>query len=152
MTAATGYDGLSSCTVAEPVLREFLLSCFDIGEHELFIGHEDRVDEDLRDTPADTVFAAFCTYREVSGDFAMCFSVGIEGRLVDRVGRHEFARRFAARFDANVLYGCDEPPGLWTVVLPGGQAVLAAMEEGEDRYRLSATAAPIPGLPGLPSL
>ena len=151
-TAATGYDGLSSRFVPAPELRSFLLDCFGIAEHELFLGHEDRVDVDLRDTPEDTVFAAFCTYREVSGDFAMSFSVGIEGRLVDRVGRRAFAECFAAHFDANVLYGSDEPPGLWTVILPSGEAVLAAMDEGEDHYRLYAASAPIPGLPGLASL
>jgi hypothetical protein len=41
-------------------------------------------------------FAAFCTYRRVSGHFAMGFGVGLEGRLVDRVDRREFAERFAA--------------------------------------------------------
>jgi hypothetical protein len=36
----------------------------------------------------------------------------VEGRLAERVGRQAFAGRFAARFDAYVLYGDTEPPGL----------------------------------------
>ncbi|MCP3803921.1 hypothetical protein NLX83_32100 [Allokutzneria sp. A3M-2-11 16] len=140
MTAATGYDGLSSRFVPAAELRAFLLGCFDIAEHELFLGHEDRIDEDM----GDTVFAAFCTYHEVSGDFAMGFNIGIEGRLVDRVGRREFAEQFAAHFDANVLYGSDEPPGWWTVVLPSGEAVLATMDEGENHYVLTSPLAPPP--------
>ncbi len=127
---ATGYDGLSSRAVTEPELREFLVRCFEIADHEL---------------PS----AAFWTRGEVSGHFAMSFSVGIEGRLAERVGRHEFARRFAAHFDAFVLYGDTEPPGQWTVVLPDGSSLRAAMEEDGDHFELYAASAPIPGLPDL---
>ncbi|GAB2469825.1 hypothetical protein [Streptosporangium sandarakinum] len=148
-TPATGYDGLSSRLVPEAELREFLLGCFGIAGHELFVGHADRLDEDLRDVPPDTVFAAFCAYGEVGGHFAMRFDVGVEGRLADRVGRGEFAERFAARFGAYVLYGDAEPPGLWTVVLPDGGLLRAALEEDCDRFILYAATAPIPGLPGL---
>lgn len=149
-TPATGYDGLSSRSVPEAELREFLLDCFGIAEHELFIGHRDRVAEDLRDVPREVVFAAFCTYQQVNGHFAMDFDVGIEGRLADRVGRREFAERFAARFGAYVLYGEAEPPGLWTVILADGSRLRVAMEEREDdRSVLQAATAPVPGLPGV---
>lgn len=94
------------------------------------------------------MFAAFCTYRQVFGHFAMGFDVGIEGRLADRVGRREFAERFAARFGAYVLYGDIEPPGLWTVILADGSRLLAAMDEEEDdRHVLYSATAPVPGLP-----
>jgi hypothetical protein len=147
-TAATSYDCLSSRLVPEIELRTFLLDCFQIAEHELFVGHADRVADDLRDVPPDLVFAAFCTYeRQVSGHFAMSFSVGIEGRLVDRVGRQEFAERFAAHFDAYVLYGDTEPPGLWTVILPDGSRLRAGTEGDDDRCVLYAATAPVPGLP-----
>jgi hypothetical protein len=146
-TKATSYDGLASCLVPEIELRTFLLDCFEIAERELFVGHDDRVAEELRDVPQDVVFAAFCTYRRVFGHFAMGFDVGIEGRLVDRVGRREFAERFAAHFDAYVLYGDTEPPGLWTVILTDGSRLLAAMDEEDDRYMLYAATAPVPGIP-----
>ncbi|WP_406317090.1 hypothetical protein OHA77_07770 [Streptosporangium sp. NBC_01639] len=148
-TESTGYDGLSSRLVPEAELRAFLLDCFGVAGHELFVGHDDRVDEELRDVPRDKVFAAFCTYRPTSGHFAMGFDVGIEGRLADRVGRREFAERFAARFDSYVLYGDTEAPGLWTVILADGSRLLAAMDEEDDRYMLYAATAPVPGLPGL---
>ncbi|GAB2843288.1 hypothetical protein GCM10027176_53690 [Actinoallomurus bryophytorum] len=148
-TKATGYDGLSSCRVPEAELRTFLLDCFEIAERELFVGHEDRLVEKLKDVPQDRVFAAFCTYRQVSGHFAMGFGVGIEGRLADRVGRREFAERFAAHFGAYVLYGDTEPPGLWTVILADGTRLRAAMDEEDDRYVLDAVTAPVPGLPGV---
>ncbi|WP_119727181.1 hypothetical protein [Thermomonospora amylolytica] len=148
---ATGYDCLSSRLVPQAELRAFLLDCFGIAEGELFVGHAERVADELRAWPPDAVFAAFCTYdHRVSGHFAMSLDVGIEGRLVDRVGRREFAERFAARFDAYVLYGDTEPPGLWTVVLPDGGRLRAAMEEDGDRYVLYAATAPVPGLPDLP--
>ncbi|MEU4698732.1 hypothetical protein [Nonomuraea dietziae] len=146
-TRATGYDGLSSRLVPEAGLREFLLDCFGIAEHELFVGHADRVAEDLRDVPQDVVFAAFCTYQQAHGHFAMHFDVGIEGRLADRVSRGEFAARFAAHFGAYVLHGTTEPPGLWTVTLADGSRLRAAMEEEDDRSVLHAATAPIPGLP-----
>lgn len=146
-TKATGYDGLSSRLVPEIELRTFLLDCFEIAERELFVGHDDRILEELRDVPEDVAFAAFCTYRQVFGHFAMGFGVGIEGRLVDRVGRREFAERFAAHFDAYVLYGDTEPPGLWTVILADGTRLRAAMDEEDDRYVLDAATAPVPGLP-----
>ena len=145
---AAGYDGLSSCLVPENELRRFLLDCFAISEGELFVGHGDRVAEELRDVPQEVVFAAFCTYRQVFGHFAMAFDVGIEGRLADLVGRREFAERFAAHFDAYVLYGDDtDPPALWTVVLADGRRLLAAMDEEDDQFMLSAATAPVPGLP-----
>lgn len=147
-TAATGYDWLSSCLVPEGELRSFLLDCFGIAEHELFVGHADRVADDLRDVPEDVEFAAFCTYeQQVSGHFAMNVDVGIEGRLVDRLGRQEFAERFAARFDAFVLYGDTEPPGLWTVILPDGSRLWAGTEGDDDRCVVYVATAPIPGLP-----
>ncbi|MFF5207849.1 hypothetical protein [Streptosporangium sp. NPDC000396] len=146
-TRATGYDGLSSRLVSEAELREFLLDCFEIAEQELFIGHADRVAEDLRDVSEDITFAAFCTYQQVHGHFAMDFDVGIEGRLADRVGRREFAEKFATRFGAYVLYGETEPPGLWTVILPDGSRLRVAMEEEDDRFVLYAATAPVPGLP-----
>ncbi|GAA3443940.1 hypothetical protein [Planomonospora venezuelensis] len=152
-TPATGYDGLSSRLVPVSGLREFLLDCFGIAGHELFVGHADRVAEDLRDVPQDAVFAAFCTYREVRGHFAMGFDVGVEGRLADRVGRREFIERLAARFGAFVLYGEAEPPGLWTVVLPDGGRLRAAMDEDDDEddlFTLHAATAPLPGLPEVP--
>ncbi|MER5420110.1 hypothetical protein [Streptosporangium roseum] len=146
-TRATGYDGLSSRLVPEAELRRFLLDCFGIAGHELFVGHADRVAEDLRDVPPDVVFAAFCTYRQAHGHFAMAFDVGVEGRLADRVGRRAFAERFAACFGAYVLYGDTEPPGLWTVILADGGRLLAAMEEEGGRSVLYAATAPVPGLP-----
>ncbi|XVQ10266.1 hypothetical protein ACQP1W_48470 [Spirillospora sp. CA-255316] len=147
---ATGYDCLSSRLVPEAELRAFLLDCFAITEKELFVGHTDRILDELRAYPADAVFAAYCTYDpEMSGHFAMSFDVGIEGRLADRVGRREFAERFAARFDAYVLYGDAEPPGLWTVILPDGTRLRAAMEQDDDLCVLYAATAPIPGLPDL---
>jgi hypothetical protein len=146
-TQATGYDGLSSHLVPEVELRGFLLDCFEIAGHELFVGHTGRVAEDLQDVPEDVVFAAFCTYQQVRGHFAMSFDIGIEGRLVDRVGRREFAERFAADFGVYVLYGDAEPPGLWTVILADGSRLRAAMEEEDDRFVLYAATAPVPGLP-----
>ncbi len=144
---ATGYDGLSSRLVPERELRAFLLDCFEVGERELFVGHVDLVHEALRDVPKDVVYAVFCTYSQASGHFAMSFEVGVEGRLAGRIGRREFIRRFAARFDAYVLYGDDEePPGLWTVILPDGDRLLAGTDE-EDGTVLYAATAPIPGLP-----
>jgi hypothetical protein len=148
-TKATGYDGLSSRLVPEAELRAFLLDCFGIAGHELFVGHADRVAEDLRDVPADVVFAAFCRYEPVRGHFAMSFDVGIEGRLADRVGRRAFAERFAACFGVFVLYGDAEPPGLWTVISADGSRLRAAMEEEADRFVLTAATAPVPGLPAV---
>ncbi|MFE3558929.1 hypothetical protein ACFXKW_29330 [Streptomyces sp. NPDC059193] len=148
-TKATGYDCLSSRLVSEGELRAFLLDCFAVAERQLFVGHEDRVAELLRDVPEDVVFSVFCTYRQASGHFAMGVDVGIEGRLADRVGRREFAELFAARFDAYILYGDTEPPGLWTVILPDGERLRAAMDEADgDRYLYAATA-PVPGLSGI---
>ncbi|WP_344956521.1 hypothetical protein [Actinomadura miaoliensis] len=145
---ATGYDWLSSRPVPQTELRTFLLECFAIAEDELFVGHADRTDDELRAYPPDAAFAAFCTYdHQVSGHFAMSLSVGIEGRLADQVGRREFAERFAARFDAYVLYGDTEPPGLWTVILPDGSRLRAALEEDDVRCVLYAATAPVPGLP-----
>ncbi|MFE2286457.1 hypothetical protein ACFXDJ_20115 [Streptomyces sp. NPDC059443] len=145
-TEATGYDCLSSRLVSESEWRAFLLDCFETAECQLFVGHDDRVVEELRDIPQDVVFSVFCTYRQVLGHFAMGFSVSIEGWLADRVGRREFAERFAAHFDAYVLYGDTEPPGLWTVILADGQRLRAAMDEGDDRYVLYAATAPVPAL------
>lgn len=124
-TEATGYDGLLSRLVPEIELRTFLLDCFAIPEQELFVSHEDRVAEGLRDVPQELVFAAFCTYQQVSGHFAMSFSVGIEGRLADRVGRREFAERITAHFDAYMLYSDTEPQGVWTMTLADGTHLLA---------------------------
>jgi hypothetical protein len=146
-TEATGYDGLSSCLVPEGELRTFLLDCFEIAEHELFVSHDDRVTMELQNVPQDLVFSVFCTYRQVSGHFAMGFDVGIDGRSADRAGRQEFAERFAARFDAYVLYGDTEPPGLWTVISPDGDRLRGAMNEEDGRYTLYAATAPVPGLP-----
>lgn len=148
-TKATGYDGLSSRLVAEAELRAFLLDCFGIAGHELYVGHAPEVAEDPRDVPADIVFAAFCTYERVRGHFAMSFSVGIEGRLADRVGRRSFAERFAACFGVFVLYGDVEPPGLWTVILADGSCLRAAMDEEVDRFVLTVATAPVPGLSGV---
>jgi hypothetical protein len=146
-TKATGYDLLSSRYVPEIKLRAFLLDCFRITEGELFVGNDDQVHEALRDVPQEVVFAAFCTYDRAFGHFAMIINVGIEARLVDRVGRLEFAARFAAHFGAFVLYGDTEPPGLWTVILADGKRLLAAMDEEDDRFTLYAATAPVPGLP-----
>ncbi|MER5622901.1 hypothetical protein ABT061_17870 [Streptosporangium sp. NPDC002544] len=146
-TEATGYDCLSSCLVPESELRTFLLDCFGIAECELFVGHDDRVAERLRDIPQDVVFSVFCTYRQVFGHFAMGFDVGVEGRSAERVGRREFAERFAAHFDTYVLYGDTEPPGLWTVIFADGIRLRAAMDEEDNRYVLYAATAPVPGLP-----
>ncbi|MEV4375374.1 hypothetical protein [Streptosporangium sp. NPDC049644] len=146
-TAATGYDCLSSCLVPESGLRTFLLDCFGIAESELFVSHDDRIAERSRDIPQDVVFSVFCTYRQVFGHFAMGFDVGVEGRPAERVGRREFAERFAAHFDTYVLYGDTEPPGLWTVILADGTRLRAAMDEEDDRYVLHAATAPMPGLP-----
>ncbi|MEV4760431.1 hypothetical protein AB0J86_35740 [Micromonospora sp. NPDC049559] len=148
-TPATGYDLLASRGLKEDDLRPFLLDCFDIEERELFVGHADRLFEELRGVPSDHVFAAFCSYEEVRGHFAVSVQVGIEGRLVDRVGRRRYAERFAAHFDAYVLYGDTEPlPFLWTVVLPDGNRLLATMDEQEgDAFLLRTATAPIPGLP-----
>jgi hypothetical protein len=148
-TKATGYDLLSSRFVPEAELRTFLLDCFGIAEHELFIGHQDRVAEDLRDVPTGVVFAAFCLYERVRGHFAMRFGVGIEGRLVDRVGRREFAERFAACFGVFVLYGDEPPPWLWTVILADGRLLRAELEEEADRKVLTVATAPVPGVPGV---
>jgi hypothetical protein len=150
VTEATGYDGLAGCLVSETELRTFLLGCFELAESELFVCRDHRVADELRDVAPEVVFAAFCTYRPVSGHFAMGFDVGIEGRLAERVGRREFAERFAARFDTYVLYGDDEPRGLWTVILPDGRRLRAEMDEGEDRFELYAATAPVPGLPEVP--
>ncbi|MGW0433938.1 hypothetical protein ACWDV4_15535 [Micromonospora sp. NPDC003197] len=146
-TAATGYDGLSSRRISEAELRAFLRDCFALGDEELFVGHADRVTEALAAVPADARFAAFCTYREAGGHFAMAFDVGIEGHLADRVGRRQFAVRLAARFAAYVLYGDTEPPGRWTLILPDGSRLLATLAETDDRYLLDAVTAPVPGLP-----
>jgi hypothetical protein len=146
---ATGYDWLSSKAVEEGELRRFLLDCFSLDADELFVSHGDRVDAALSKVPHEDVFAAFCTYWPVSGHFAMSLSVGIAGRLAERVGRHEFAERFARHFDAYVLYGDAEPPGLWTLVLADGGRLRVAMEEDEDRCTLYAATAPVPGLPGV---
>jgi hypothetical protein len=148
-TAATGYDILSSRSVPEAELQAFLLDCFGIAEHELFIGRRDRVAEVLRDVPEDVVFAAFCTYDVVRGHFAMSVEVGIEGRLVDRLGRRAFAERFAASFGAFVLFGDDEPADPWTVILADGSRLLAEMDEDDDRFVLTDATAPVPGVPGL---
>ncbi|MEV5326271.1 hypothetical protein AB0K67_19145 [Nonomuraea sp. NPDC052634] len=146
-TPATGYDGLASRLVPEDELRRFLLDCFGIAEQELFVGHTGRLDDALRDVPQDVVFAAFCTYEEARGHFAMSFDVGIEGRLADRVGRREFIERFAAHFDMYVLYGDTEPAWLWTVILPDGSRLLAELDDEDGRSMLDAVTAPVPGLP-----
>ncbi|GAB2918886.1 hypothetical protein GCM10027280_02390 [Micromonospora polyrhachis] len=147
--AATGYDGLSSRQPPESELRAFLRDCFALGDEELFVGHADRVTEALAAIPADARFAAFCTYREVSGHFAMAFDVGIEGRLAERVGRREFAVRLAACFATYVLYGDTEPPGLWSLIRPDGSHLLAALHEDDDRYLLDVVTAPLPDKPGV---
>ncbi|MBW5482795.1 hypothetical protein [Streptomyces bambusae] len=146
---ATGYDCLSSRMVVKGALRAFLLDCFEIPESQLFVGHDDRVGEELEEVPEDAVFSVFCTYREVCGHFTMSFSVGVEGWLADRVGRQEFAERFAAHFGVYVLYGDTEPPGLWTVILEDGSRLRVAMDEEDDRYELWAATAAVPGLPGI---
>jgi hypothetical protein len=146
-TKATGYDGLLSRLVPEIELRTFLRECFEISEYELFVSHEDRVVEGLRGVPEEVVFAAFCTYRHVFGHFAMSFSVGITGRLADRLGRREFTQRLAARFDAYVLDGATEPPWLWTMILADGTRLLAEMDGEDDRFLLYAVTAPVPALP-----
>ncbi|MFC7550165.1 hypothetical protein [Plantactinospora sp. GCM10030261] len=131
-------------------LRCFLRDCFAVTDTELFVGHGARLDDDLRDVGDEVRFAAFCTYEEGTGDFAMRLSVGIEGRLVARVDRLEFARRFAARFDSYLLYGDNEPePWLWTVIRPDGDRLYAVMAGDEDRLRLEAASGPISGLPRL---
>lgn len=145
-TEATGYDGLASRLVPEAELREFLLDCFGIAEHELFVSHADRVDEALEGVPKDVTFPAFCTYEEAGGHFAMRFDVGIEGRLAGRVGRREFIARFAARFGMYVLYGDDDPVWLWSVILPDGSHLLAELDDEDGSPMLSAVTAPVPGL------
>lgn len=141
------YDVLSSRLVPADELRAFLSGCFDLAEQELFVGRDEHV---LGNVPQDAGFAAFCTYGEVSGHFAMTVELGIENRLADRVGRLGFAERFAARFDAYVLYGDTEPMDLWTVILPDGTRLLAGMEQHDDCFTLYAATAPIPDLPALP--
>ncbi|RZS32296.1 hypothetical protein EV193_113140 [Herbihabitans rhizosphaerae] len=133
---ADGYDLLSSRRVPPEELRAFLLDCFEISDGELYVGRAHASREELRDLPEGFVFAAFCTHDEVSGHFAMTVDVGIEGRLAERVGRLEFARRFAAHFDAYVLYGHDEPFDLWTVVLPDGTRLLAEMDDDGEEFTL----------------
>ncbi|WP_328392952.1 hypothetical protein [Nocardia sp. NBC_00416] len=149
-TDATGYDCLSARLIPESELRTFLLDCFGIGAGELFVGRDDQVADATPDIAQDVVFSVFCTYGKVFGHFALRVAVGVEGRLADRVGRQEFAERFAAHFDTCVLYGDTEPPGLWTVVSADGSRIRAAMDEEDDRYVLYAATAPVPGLPEVP--
>lgn len=148
-TGGDSYDGLSSRFVASGALRAFLLDCFEVDRHRLFLGHVDRVTADLAALPPDATFDVFCTYLEVRGHFAMGFDVGVTGRLAARVGRREFFSRFAARFGGYVLHGDAEPYGLWTVTLEDGGHLLAELDEEGDRYELVAATAPIPGLPHL---
>ncbi|RKR90775.1 hypothetical protein BDK92_5156 [Micromonospora pisi] len=148
---ADGYDGLSGRFVPEAEFRAFLLDCLGIDERELYLGREDRLVDDLRNVPADRLFPAFCVYAEVPGHFAMRFSLGIAGWLVARVGRREFCRRFATRFDTYVLYGDDEPMPVFSLVLPDGSLQWAVLDEEDEEIRLLTSAtAPVPGLPGVP--
>jgi hypothetical protein len=147
-TEADGYDLLSGRLVPEDELRAFLLGCFEVTERELFVCHADRAADEVRRVPGDAMFAGFCTYYfQASGHFAMGVDIGIEGRLVDRVGRREFAERFAAHFDTYVLYGDTEPPGVWSVVLADRTYLWAGTEEDDDRTVVYVATAPIPGLP-----
>ncbi|RJL30064.1 hypothetical protein D5H75_24350 [Bailinhaonella thermotolerans] len=130
--------------------RGFLAECFGVGAEELFVAHGDRVNAELAGVPEDVRFAVFCTYQEMGGHFAQSFDVGIEGRMAERVGRREFAERLAARFDAYVLYGDTEPPGLWSLVLPDATRLLVAMDEEEDRAEIYLATGVIPGLPDVP--
>ncbi|MEV4492697.1 hypothetical protein AB0K04_21580 [Micromonospora coxensis] len=143
------YDTQSSRSVPPDQLRDFLRDCFGVADAELFVGHCDRLDEEMRDVPPGTGFAVFCTYEETGGDFAMGFSVSVDRQFAARVDRLEFARRFAARFDAYVFHGHDEPePWLWTVVLPDGTRLFATIAD-EELTRLERVSGPVPQLPGL---
>ncbi|GAA3215265.1 hypothetical protein [Actinocorallia longicatena] len=139
---ATGYDGLSSREVPEADLEAFLRDCFPTAGNRLLVARDDRLRERLSGVPDEAVFSVFCTCRRVGGDFALSFDVGVEGRLHALLGRAEFARRFAARFGAVVLYGDDEPPGLWSVVLPDGTRLLRGLDQDGDRFTL--TGGPLP--------
>ncbi|TWD81684.1 hypothetical protein FB561_2805 [Kribbella amoyensis] len=136
MTAATGYDGLSSRLIPEVELRSFLLTCLEVGEDELFLAHQDAVPETLAGMPADRVFAVFCTWWTVAGDFAMGYSVGIDAAAAARVTREQFVRRLSAAFDAEVLSGDQEPPGLWTLTRPDGTSLLVQLDEEDGHFRL----------------
>jgi hypothetical protein len=147
VTEATGYGGLLSRPVPEIELRTFLLECFGISEGELFLSRDDRVAEELAGVPPEVVYAAFCTYRPVFGHFAMSFDVGVEGRLVDRVGRRQFAERITAHFDAYLLYSDGEPMGVWTMTLADGTHLFAGLDEEDDRFLIYAVSKPVPRLP-----
>jgi hypothetical protein len=118
------YDGLSSRLVPESLMDEFLVSCFGIcPTYECWV---------------------------VTGHFAMGFDVDVDGRLAARLDRPAFAKRFAAHFDANVLYGDKEPDLLWTLFLPDGSHLLATLAEedaADEHYLIGSATAPVPGVP-----
>ncbi|GAA3817986.1 hypothetical protein GCM10022226_43210 [Sphaerisporangium flaviroseum] len=150
MTGREGrhYDFGTPRLISEDELRGFLLDCFDISEHECFVGHVDRAYEALKDVPDVAVFEAYCKYSEVSGHFAMYVELGVSMRLAARVGRMEFARKFAAHYDVYVLCSDDgEPLELWTIVLADGTRLLASLEEWDDPILIYSATVPIPGLP-----
>ncbi|GAA1527619.1 hypothetical protein [Kribbella lupini] len=142
-----GYDLLSSRAVGTPDLRSFLLDTFAVPEADLFVAPADRVDAELRDVPQDLVFATFCTFEPVEGHFATTLTVGVDTNRARPIDHAEFATRFAQHFQAMVLYGDNEPAGLWTVVLADGTRLLATLDEADDHYTLTTATARIPGLP-----
>ncbi|GAA0606960.1 hypothetical protein HPO96_31965 [Kribbella sandramycini] len=142
-----GYDLLASRPVETPDLRSFLRDTFAVPEADLFVAPADRVDAELRDVPPDLVFATFCTYEPVEGHFAISLTVGVDHDRARPIGHADFALRFATRFQAMVLYSDDEPPGLWSVVLPDGTRLLATLDETDDRFTLTTASVAIPDLP-----
>jgi hypothetical protein len=141
------YDGLSSRLVAESELHGFLSACFGVAGPEVFVGCLDTFDEHLRQLAESHKYTVFCTWWQVRGHFAMGFDVVLADRLYAKVGRQDFAEQFAARFDANVLYGDAEPDMMWTVVLADGTRLLATLAEDDDPYVLGTASGPVPGLP-----
>lgn len=73
--------------------------------------------------------------------------VGVDTNRARHVDHFDFALRFATHFKAMVLYGDTEPPGLWTVILPDGTRLLAALDETDDRFTLTSATVAIPDLP-----
>jgi hypothetical protein len=139
VTAATGYDGLSTRLIPEADLRTFLLTCFGTPEQDLFVAHQDNVTTTLADVPEEQLFAVFCTWWTVTGDFAMGFSLGLNATAATRVGRQELIQRLAAAFTTNILTGDQEPPGLWTLTHPDGTTNLVALDEHDDQFHLRPT-------------
>ncbi|MFE9580036.1 hypothetical protein ACFYO1_26870 [Nocardia sp. NPDC006044] len=126
-------DGLCTRRLEGSALRGFLMDCFEVPASEIFVGHQDRVDELLRDVLRVGPFAVFCTFADVGGDFCSSFSLGVDERVAERAGvdGEGLVVSLAGHSGGGVLCGLGtEPrPWLWTLIGPEGDRELVHLDE-----------------------